>query len=327
MEDKNQTNTTPSTSEGNATPAVTPATPVTVTDTPTAAPVVETVVPATPEVVAPAPETVTVPEVVATPVADVAVSTPAETVVAADSDTKNALRKAMLQQYAIAFGIILVMGVGVAYVLEQQGRIETHLFDKVTALVNPVPTAVVVNGVKIPLADYEKNKSQLEQAAEQSGTDVKSAEAQEQIKTQALDVLINTELLRQEAAKAGVTVTDEQVQARYDEIVAGLQGEDKLQARMAELGITKEGLLKDIAAEILIQAHLSKAIDTSSIKIDPKDIQAAYDQANTNPDSPLPPLDQVSSAIEAQLTQAQEQELIAKYLEKVRESATIEKKI
>ena len=204
MEDNNQTNTTPSVSEGNATPAVTPA-----TVTPTAETVSEMTVTTTTEPAPVATEVSSVeviPDVVTEPAAEAA-STPDVAVEAAtpapavDESATKALRAAMIKQYAIACGIILVMAGGVTYVLEQQGRIQTHVFDKVTALVNPVPVAVVVNGVKIPLSDYEKNKTQLEQAAMQNGSDVSSSSTQEQIKGQALDVLINTELLRQEATK------------------------------------------------------------------------------------------------------------------------------
>ncbi len=239
----------------------------------------------------------------------------------------SSTRATILKQYTIAIAVILVIGGGLWYALEQQGRVHTGVFDSVIALVKPVPVAAVVNGVKIPLADYEKNKLQLEQAATQGGNDPKNASIAEQINKQAIDVLVNTELLRQEAGKAGLTVTEEQIKARYDEIVKGLQGEDKLNERMAELGMTKENLMKDIAGEILIQSYLTKEVDVTAIKIEEKDIKTVYDQANTNPESPLPPYDQVKAAIEGQLRTTKEQELVNAFIEKIRETATIEVKI
>jgi hypothetical protein len=335
MEENNQTNTNGAVPAGSTTPDAEP-----VTSTPAVAvseastvevpvAVVEPVVTApsaTPDVaVTPVPVPVSVVEevVVATPVAEsVMVSE------AAPTDTNaTALRSMMIKQYAIAIGVVVIMVGGVVYALVQQGRLELPIIDKVTAMVIPTPAAAVVNGVKISMADYEKNKSQIEQSAVQSGADLKDATTIEQIKTQALDVLINTEILRQEATKAGVTVTQEQIDARYAEIVKSLQGEDKLAARMQELNITKESLMSDISSEILIQTYLAKAVDTSSVKITAEDIKATYDKANTNPDSKLPPLDQVSEAIEAQLKQTKEQELINAFIQTVRDAATIDIKV
>ena len=319
MEDKNQTNTTPIVPEG------TIPEPDVVGESLTGTSDIGTVNNGTPTMVPDYPNRVS-----ETSAADLI--TPSnlgneESELVTMSEPAPLVRPVLIKQYAIATAIIVVIGLALFYALEQQGRIETNFFDSVTELVTPTPVAAVVNGVKIPLADYEKNKSQLEQAATQNGSDPMNESIAEQIKTQALDVLINTELLRQEAAKAGVTVSPEQIDARYQEIVTGLQGEDKLIARMAELGITKEGLMKDIEGEILIQTHLAAAIDTTGIVIDPKEIQTVYDQANTNPDSPLPPLEQVSSAIEAQIRTSKEQELVNAYIETLRGASSIEVKI
>jgi FKBP-type peptidyl-prolyl cis-trans isomerase (trigger factor) len=318
MEDKNQTNTATGVSAGTAN-NVPPHNPESVSE--------EAVVTADSSVTTTS-EAATVVTTTGTPDADMpsaaAVSTDTESSTSVPGDASHS-RAAVIKQYAIAFAVVLVMAAGVTYVLVQQGRVQVPaLFAKAIELVRPVPAAAVVNGVTISMADYTKNKSQIEQSATQGGADLTNETVVAQIKTQALDVLINTEILRQAATKEGVTVTDEQIRARYDEIVTSLQGEDKLTAKMAELGITKEGLMKDISSEILIQAYLVKAVDTSSITISQDDIKAAYDQANANPDAELPPLDQVSSAIEAQLKQTKEQELINAHIQQLRDAAKVE---
>ena len=234
-------------------------------------------------------------------------------------------RSAVLKQYAIALLVVVVMAGGVTYVLIKQGRMNMPaVFAKVVELVHPAPPAAVVNGVKISMADYIKNKTQIEQSATQGGADLTKASVQAQIKTQALDVLINTEVLRQAAVKDGIKVTDDKVKARYDEIVKTLGDESKLAAKMTELGMTKDSLMKDISSEILIQDYLAKAVDTSSATVTPEEIKTAYDQANTNPAQKLPPLDKVSPQIEAQLKQTKQQDLITAYIQKLRAEAKIE---
>jgi peptidyl-prolyl cis-trans isomerase SurA len=215
------------------------------------------------------------------------------------------------------------MGVGLLYVLEAQGRVNTGVFATINELVNPAPAAAVVNGVKIPLATYEKNRAQIEQNAAGQGLTVTDDDVEAEISKQAIDVLVNTELLKQAAAKNGVVVTEEQIDARYDEIVASLGGEAALNAKMLELGISPESLQTDIRGEILIQAYLTQAVDLSVVKIDEAAIKTVYDQANT-PEANLPPLDEVRADIEAQLKSTQEQELVNAHIETLRTDAKIE---
>lgn len=236
------------------------------------------------------------------------------------------VRNRVVMQYVIAIGIIFVMGAGLLYALEEQGRIDTGIFDSVSELVNPAPAAAVVNGVKIPLAQYEKNREQLVQTATFQGLDPENESIKTQIKTQALDILVNTELLRQAAVEGGVTVSTEDVDARYKEIIATLGGEEALQAKMTELSITPESLRIDIEGELLIKKHLDAAVDFSSVTLDPAEVQAVYDQANT-PGADIPPFEEVKGQIETQLKASKEQEVVGKYIETLKADAEIKTNI
>lgn len=257
-----------------------------------------------------------------TPVATPAVTseTTATPVLADDA------KKQMIKQYAIATLVILVIGVGLAYALEQQGRLSTGVFDKVESLVNPEPAAAIVNGTKISKADYDKNLTQLQTGATAQGMDVNNESLQAEIKQQAIDVLINTELLRQAAYSEGALVTDEQIEARYQEIVTSIGGEEQLAAKMVELNITEPALRKDIEGEILIQGHLSKAVDVSTITVTEKEVTDAYAQISGTAGAgvTVPPLEEIKTQLEAQLKTNKEQELVNAYITKLREAATIE---
>lgn len=236
------------------------------------------------------------------------------------------MKKQLLAQYGIATLVILIMGTGLVYALEQQGRINTGIFDKISSIVNPTPAAAIVNGEKITKADYEKNLLQLQNAATAQGADAADEAVQSEIKKQAIDVLVNTELLRQEARKDGSDVTPDQVEARYQEIVTSLGGVEALKAKMTELGITEESLRKDIEGEILIQGHLAKAVDTSSVAVSEAEVKAAYEQitATAGPAATIPPLAEIKTQLEAQIKTNKEQELVNAYITKIRETATIE---
>lgn len=254
-------------------------------------------------------------------------STPAVEADATAVETNPAdSKKQFLTQYGIAALVIIVIGAGLAYALEQQGRINTGVFDAIGSVIKPAPLAAKVNGTGITLADYEKNLAQLNTAAVQQGADIKNESIIKEIKTQAIDVLVNTELLRQEARKGGAKVTTEDIEKRYQEIVTSIGGEDKLTAKMTELGITTESLRKDIEGEILIQGHLASAVNTSEIKITDEDLKAAYAQISGTAAAgvTVPPLEEIKTQLETQLKTNKEQELVNAYITKLREGAKIE---
>lgn len=325
MQENNQTNPTSVAPETTTGP-----TPETVTDAvvatePVAEVVTETVVAEVPVIPAPVANTATViPEAISE------MATTPETVASAVTAGAIAptvgMKKQLLTQYGIATLVILIMGTGLVYALEQQGRINTGIFEKIGTVVNPAPAAATVNGAKITKAEYEKNLLQLQTAATAQGADVTDEAIQGEIKKQAIDVLVNTELLRQEARKDGSDVTSEQVEARYQEILTSLGGAEQLQAKMTELGITEDSLRKDIEGEILIQGHLSKAVDTSKIAISEAELKAAYEQitATAGAGATIPPLADIKTQLEAQLKTNKEQELVNAYITKIREGAEIE---
>jgi peptidyl-prolyl cis-trans isomerase SurA len=314
MQDNKETNDTSNTAHD------TEIVPNTTADSTVAVPVVETSSTASPAAEALVPESAKTTPAVAESSVETA---PAEvTVPVASSDAK----KQLLKQYGIATLVILVMGAGLTYALEQQGRINTGVFEKITAVVNPAPAAAIVNGTKITKADYDKNLTQLQTAATAQGADVADESIQGEIKKQAIDVLVNTELLRQAAFAEGAVVTEEQIEARYQEIVTSIGGEEQLAAKMVELSITEASLRKDIEGEILIQGHLAKAVDTSKIAVTEKEVTDAYAQISGTAATgvTIPPLEEIKTQLEAQLKTNKEQELVNAYITKLREGAEIE---
>ena len=306
MQDNNQT---PGTEGGTPNPETTNISNVTATPVDTSMPESSSI---TEPVVASSNEVSTTPQV--------------EVEALAVEPTAVASKKQFLMQYGIAALVVLVMGAGLAYALEQQGRINTGVFDAIGSVIMPAPMAAKVNGTGISLADYEKNLTQLNAAATQQGADISNESIAQEIKTQAIDVLVNTELLRQEARKEGAKVTKEDIDKRYDEIVTSIGGEEKLATKMTELGITADSLRKDIEGEILIQGHLAKAVDTSGIKITDEDLKAAYAQISGTAGAgvTVPPLSEIKTQLEAQLKTNKEQELVNAYITTLREAAKIE---
>ncbi|OGG88265.1 hypothetical protein A2592_00110 [Candidatus Kaiserbacteria bacterium RIFOXYD1_FULL_42_15] len=228
-----------------------------------------------------------------------------------------------IKQYIIAAVVITIIGMALWYGLEKQGRVQTGVFDRISALVKPEASVAVVNGIKISKTQYEKSREQIIASASQQGLDMTDEKIKAEIDAQAIDVLINTELLKQVAEEAGVVVTPEQIETRYQEVIASVGGADELTKRMTELGITEAGLRSDIEGEILIQSYLADAVDTSGVTVEETDITTAYENAG-GADAGLPALADVRDQIEAQLKSAKEQELITNFIKTLKDKATIE---
>ncbi len=241
--------------------------------------------------------------------------------------TPVALSKSQLfKQYGVAAVVVLVIGLILWYGLERQGRVHTGVFDSITALVSPEPAAAVVNGTVISMAEYDRNKQQLIVSAQQQGMDTTDTAVVGEIEKQAIDTLINTELLRQGAKEADIVVTSEQVEARYQEVLTAVGGAEVLATRMAEIGIDEPGLRHDIEGELLIQAYLAKAVDTTGIAITEADMRQVYDQAATTVPN-LPAFEEVKTEIESQLRFTKEQELVNAFIESLRAKAKVDVRI
>lgn len=260
-------------------------------------------------------------DVTATAESTTATETPVDATTDAAEAAPNAGAVSPVKQYAIAAIVIALMGGGLVFALEQQGRIDTGIFSFLTERsAGPVAR---VNGVAISSEQYEQNRNQILMSAQQQGIDVADPTVQAEIQTQAIDVLINTELLRQAAGEAGITADEAAIEARYQEIIANIGGEETLRGRMAELGISDESLRSDIEGELLVQSLLEGAVDTDSIEVTEDEIVELYEQAG-GAEAGLPPLDDVRAEIESQIRLTEEQTLISEYIDGLRTEADIE---
>lgn len=68
-------------------------------------------------------------------------------------------------------------------------------------------------------------------------------------------------LLQQAADKAGVVISEEEIEERYREYTVAFGGEERLMAQLESLNISREELIEDIARELLIQQYLKYYIE------------------------------------------------------------------
>lgn len=224
----------------------------------------------------------------------------------------------------IAFGVVALVLLAVAlFFLERNGTLSTGIFDAYFEQQAAAAVIATVNGEEIIGRDLTTSMDQFSEAAIAQGVDVSNPEFKEMVRERSLEVLINTELLKQEAAERGIVATEEEIVTRIESVEAQLGGPAALDERIAELGIDRDRLREDISDEIVIQALLEEIFTEAEITITDEDVEALYEEAG-GAEAGLPALEEVRPQVEAQIQAAREQEAIDTFLETLRSDADIQ---
>ncbi len=272
------------------------------------------------EVVAVVPATESAPE--PTP----ATETAATTAVAASvvAGFKKAKDFAVRKKYTLATLLLVVVALlALVYALEDKGKLQTGIFDDVRKEVSKYTPAAKVNEEAISKYDLGISVTQLSAGAAAQGADLADPTVQDELETQALDMLINTELLKQEAASRGLAVTEEEVTARLETLKTDVGGEEVLNQRLKDFGIKKKTLMRDIRNELTIQKLLDEVFKEKEIAVSDAEIADFYEKAG-GAQAGLPALEEVKAQIEAQLKASKQQGVVTSLIEELRTKAQIE---
>lgn len=232
----------------------------------------------------------------------------------------------MVRNYVIAGVIVALILGGLWFMLEREGRVDTSLFSPKTTptqIATVAGVAATVNGVEISNQAVADSVETLALQAQAQGVDVTNPLFQEQLRTQALETLVNTEVLRQAVAAEGIEVNAEEVQVRIAEITEQLGGEDELNSRLSEAGLTVDDLRSDLTDEIGIQLLLAMQVEPEIAEVTEEDMRALYDEFGGE-EAGLPPFEEVQMQLEAELVANQQQTLILAYISTLKDSADIE---
>jgi hypothetical protein len=153
-------------------------------------------------------------------------------------DFKNLKEKKSFQIFAIVLGGIVVF----------------ILVDFLFQYLNNGYSIAVVDGVRIPRQEfYDRMEKQYGQSIAQQ--------------------LIDEEIIKIEAQKADVTVTDEEIQDRLDEIISSIGGEDAYNAALISNNITEEELKSQIELDLLLTKMVEPTLEYTE-----DDVKAFFEQ-------------------------------------------------
>ena len=120
-----------------------------------------------------------------------------------------------------------------------------------------------VNGVLIPKAYLEREVRRFEEQALGQGQSL-DENRKAQISREALDTLIDMELLYQESQRRGFQVSDQRIQEQVDRLREQFEGEEGYAAALEQIGISDGELRTELGRQLAIQEMIDRDIVPST---------------------------------------------------------------
>lgn len=177
-----------------------------------------------------------------------------------ESPKETVTSKGPKSKVFIAAGVVLSVVV-VATVIIMSGM-----------LGNGTEVAAQVGGKKILVKTLDSEMAKL--ALADGGSEL-TAEMQLQYRSALLDELIAQRLIEDEAARVGVEVTDEEVDAALKSIEDGYGGKESFEEALVNAGHNRESFQSQIRWQLLATALLEQAVPASSLT--EEEIEAFYE--------------------------------------------------
>lgn len=223
--------------------------------------------------------------------------------------------------------VVAVVGV-VAWLMlqEKDNSLELQMSDEapVSQFASLPQIVATVNGTEVSREEYEDSYMRAYQNATQLGFDMTASEVLVTLENQALDILVNTELLMQAATEANVVISEETVDSQLNALMTQNGGEEAMTAVLAEAELTLEDVRSDISHQLMIEGYLSGRTEMQEeFVVSETEMQARYDEIVASADSELPPFADVAAQIEAQLVSEHDEEILLEIIDGLRDQADI----
>ncbi|GGB44561.1 hypothetical protein GCM10011409_22690 [Lentibacillus populi] len=185
--------------------------------------------------------------------------------------------------------------------------------------VNKDDVVVQVNDTKIKGDQYNNIYAQTKVAMNQFGEDVSD---KDQLKEQAINVLVQQELLKQDAKKQGIDISGEKVQSEFEKIKA--ENEDQFAAVLEQYQLSEQAYKDQLAFELTVDEYINKEITGTDVT--DKEIKSYYDKLKEQ-SKDIPELKKVKEQIKDELTKQKENEKLQAKINELKKDAEIKNMI
>jgi hypothetical protein len=212
--------------------------------------------------------------------------------------------------------------------LRRQSWVLALLLSGNAAMAQEVGVAARVNGVEIPVFRLERYFDDYLQEKGRNVGEIRSPQVYKNLKREALEQLIDVELLSQEAQKKNLIAAPEEVQAAMEQLRTRFRSEEAFRHKLDVAGFTEETYLEYLKRALSTQRYIEREV-TAAVSVSD---QAVHDFYAGNPDKfvrpgqpgGLMPEAEVSGRIREYLLALQRQKAAKDALEALRAQAKIE---
>ncbi|CDQ41013.1 MULTISPECIES: SurA N-terminal domain-containing protein [Virgibacillus] len=194
---------------------------------------------------------------------------------------------------------------------QQQQKVEVTDEEKVAA----DKAVASVNGEEIKGDRYNPTYSQLKITMGQYGQDVSD---QEKLKEQAITVLVEQHLIREDAKSKGIEVSDKEVQSEFDTLKE--QNGDQLTAAMEQFQLNEEQFKTMLKDDLITTKYIDSQLD---IKVTDKEIEEYYNQIKEQ-NQEIGELKDLEEQIKAQVEQQKTNEQLQAKVDELKKDAEVE---
>lgn len=238
-----------------------------------------------------------------------------------DTQNQNVAKKGSNNALLIVLGLIavaLIAAAGYYFTKDKSGTDADQQQNTQDEVV-----VAKVNGVELYQDDYQRNIDQMASAYAAQGLDTNEAETAALISEQALNALVNRQVVLQAAAAANVSVSDEEIETEYQNVMTSLGGAEAMTTALEQAGLNETSLRENLENELRIQKYLEGEANLSALTVTDAEVTAYYETAKAE-NAEVPALEEVSELIKQQLLIEKQQAAINTVLERLRAEAEIE---
>ena len=175
----------------------------------------------------------------------------------------------------------------------------------------------IVNGEEVTGKTYNLVYTQEKMYQSQFEEDIDLDE----MKKSTIELVIERQILFQEARKEGIEITDEEASKELERIKE--ESPETLETLLAQFQLTEEDFKGQLKYELTMYEYMNRVIEVS---VSDEELEEYYEKAKEGNED-IPEFDEIKHNLRAQLTELKTQEALQEKIEEAKSNAKIDKKI
>lgn len=184
---------------------------------------------------------------------------------------------------------------------------------------------VVVNGEEINGTVYNSVARQLESSLATQGKKASDPKVAEQVKEQAVAVIIGNKLIIQDAVEKGHEVDAEVLEQRFEDMKNQFENEEQMNVTLERTGFTLEDMKLQLRDKLIYESYLAEEIEGAEVT--EEELEAAYQGYVDSAEGETPEFEEMKPMIRQSLEEQNEKQAVYDRIEELKEAADIEVKI